>query len=103
MANTTGNNIWAINATTGAIIKSIVVGPSPCCMALDPIDDHIFITSLHNNSIYVLNATTNKMNATITAPAFSNPYGVTNPPDTSAPTGIAFNPISKTLFVRGFQ
>lgn len=98
-ANSTGNNVWAINATTGAIIKSIVVGPDPGFMALDPIDKHIFITSVNNDSIYVINATTNKLNATITAPADSNPYGVSNPPATSAPNGIAFNPTTKTLFL----
>ena len=102
VANSTGDNVWAINATTGAIIKSIIVGPSgadPGFMALDPVDKHIFVTSAANNSIYVINATTNKLNATITAPTDSNPYGISNPVSTSAPNGIAFDAKTGTLFV----
>ena len=102
VANSTGDNVWAINATTGAIIKSITLGPAgadPGFMALDPIDKHIFITSVNNNSIYVINATTNKLNATISAPADSNPFGNSNPPATSAPNGIAFDAKTGTLLV----
>ena len=102
VANLSGNNVWAINATTGAIIKSIIIGPAgdnPTAMALDPVDKHIFVTSVNNNSISVINATTNKLNATIVAPADSNPFGVSNPPSTSAPNGIAFDSVTGNLYV----
>lgn len=88
VANASGNNVWAINATTGAIIKSIVVGSGPTSMALDPVDKHIFITSLGNNSVYVINATTNKLNATITGPDLN-----------SGPAGIAYDAKTGNMFI----
>ncbi len=102
VANATGDNVWAINATTGTIITSIVVGTAgsePRFMALDPINKHIFVTSSTQNAIYVINATTNKLNATIAGPANSNPYGVINPPATSGPSGIAYDPVTENMYV----
>ena len=102
VANSTGNIVWAINATTGAIIKSITVGSTGGrlgFMALDPVDKHIFITSNYNNSIYVINATTNKLNATIHGPPDSNPFGFSNAPATSAPNGVAYDPVTGDIYV----
>ncbi len=95
---------WAINAvsvintvygsaTYGTVTGTITVGTHPSAMELNPNRNELYVTNSDNDTISVINTTTNQVIRTIDV----SPY--TGSPEGSSPNALAVSPDGKTLYV----
>ena len=64
---------------------SITVGGNPFGLAVDPLTNTIYVANSYDNTVSVINGTTNTATSTITVG--------------SGPTGVAVNPLTNTIYV----
>jgi YVTN family beta-propeller protein len=87
--STTANTVTAINATSDAIVETIVVGSDPQGVAVDPLNGNVYVVNGGSNNVSVIDGGANQVTGSIRVG--------------SNPTYMAIDPSNGKLFVTNYN
>ena len=77
-----GNQVLALNPTTGGIVADLTVGEWPNTSAFDSSRNLLYVDCQASDSVTVIDTSTNEVTATISFPPGSDPQGIAVDPST---------------------
>ena len=92
--NVLDSYVAIINTTTNIVIGFITVGDQPEGIAYDPVNKRMYVTNRDDNTVSVINTTTNKVIDTNPNTPQIDPIKVG-----AGPTGIAYSKINELMYV----
>ena len=85
VANSSGNSVWFINASTNTVSSTVSVGGNPYGVAVNPSTNTVYVANDVDSSVSVINGSTNTVTATVSVG--------------NSPIAVAVNPSTNTVYV----